>query len=178
MTILVYGGSGSGKSEFAEQLITKIKKQTGFDMYYIATMKVYDDECQKRIEKHRRQRRGKGFITLESPTDLKKCIKGILDDNSIALLECISNLVANEMFTDDGINDEAKVVKKVKGDVKAAAEHLQDLVIVTNNVFDDGCGYGDSLDKYISAIGKVNLYLASVSDEVYEVIAGIPIRLK
>ena len=50
MFILVTGGSGSGKSEFAENIAMKL----GGKMLYVATMKPYDDECLKRIERHKK----------------------------------------------------------------------------------------------------------------------------
>lgn len=68
MFILVTGGSGSGKSEFAENIAMKL----GGKMLYVATMKPYDDECLKRIERHRKMRDGKGFRTVECYTDLSE----------------------------------------------------------------------------------------------------------
>ena len=48
-----------------------------------------------RILRHRQMRAGKGFETVERYTDLK----GLkLDPDSVVLLECMSNLTANEMF--------------------------------------------------------------------------------
>ena len=50
MLILVSGGSASGKSEFAESLVL----QSGCDRrYYLATMIPYDEECRRRISRHR-----------------------------------------------------------------------------------------------------------------------------
>ena len=68
MLILISGGAGSGKSEFAEGLITAsgLEKRV-----YLATMKVWDDESVRRVEKHRAMRAGKGFVTVERPEDLR-----------------------------------------------------------------------------------------------------------
>ena len=92
MFILVTGGSGSGKSEFAENIAMKL----GGKMLYVATMKPYDDECLKRIERHRKMRDGKGFRTVECYTDLSE----ITESADTILLECMSNLTANVMFSD------------------------------------------------------------------------------
>ena len=102
MTVLVIGGSGSGKSSFAEDVLEKFPESR---KYYIATMQIYDEEGKKKVERHRRIRKEKGFFTIESPTDVhKNCIKAdIKKKDSAAILECISNLVANEMFKEDDI---------------------------------------------------------------------------
>ena len=67
MLILVSGGSASGKSEFAESLVL----QSGCDRrYYLATMIPYDEECRRRISRHRKMRAAKGFKTIEVPVGL------------------------------------------------------------------------------------------------------------
>ena len=68
MLILVSGGSASGKSEFAESLVL----QSGCDRrYYLATMIPYDEECRRRISRHRKMRAAKGFETIEVPVRLR-----------------------------------------------------------------------------------------------------------
>ena len=68
MIELVYGGSGSGKSEFAENLILKSECENRF---YIATMIIFDDEGKKRVERHRKLREKKNFITIEETNESK-----------------------------------------------------------------------------------------------------------
>ena len=90
MMILVTGGSGSGKSEYAENRIVELAEDC--DRYYIATMQVYDEEGQKRITRHRQMRSGKGFATIEQQTDIEKSIEKMQEsspDRRAALLECM-----------------------------------------------------------------------------------------
>ena len=68
MFSLIYGGSGSGKSAFAEQAVCTLAKDQ--KKYYLATMQIFDEEGQKKIERHRRLRAGKGFETIEQPLDI------------------------------------------------------------------------------------------------------------
>ena len=97
---LITGGSGSGKSAFAENLVLK---QPAENRYYLATMQVYGSEGRERVMRHRQLRHGKGFETLEYPTDVADCIGKIHQPTAaVVLLECMSNLVANEMFTETG----------------------------------------------------------------------------
>ena len=92
MLTLVTGGSGSGKSEFAENLSVGYKSE---NLIYIATMFPYDNESLKKIERHKKMRENKNFKTIECFKDLKDI--GI-PKNSTVLLDCMSNLVANEMY--------------------------------------------------------------------------------
>ena len=94
MIHLVTGGSGSGKSEYAENWLTGRNKKDG-TYIYIATMQPYTEETMKKIERHHRLRAGKGFRTLEKYTDLSELE---IPKNQGILLECISNLVANELY--------------------------------------------------------------------------------
>lgn len=178
MLILVIGGSGSGKSEYAENLILQLAKgNKDSRLYYLATMKVYGEEGLKKVERHRKLRAGKGFETLEQTENIEMCIRKSEKD-SIVLLECMSNLVANEMFADDGIISESDVVKNITKDIDKLADYYKDMVIVTNNVFDDGVKYDDATMGYIRSLGKINQYLAKKADKVIEVVAGIPVMLK
>ena len=67
MLILVSGGSASGKSRYAEELV--VRTQAG-ERIYVATMQVWDAESRKRVERHRAMRAGKGFRTVERPVRL------------------------------------------------------------------------------------------------------------
>lgn len=70
MMTLITGGSGSGKSAYAEDYLLSLAKEE--KKYYIATMQIYDAEGERKVMRHRDLRRGKGFQTIEAPRDLKK----------------------------------------------------------------------------------------------------------
>ena len=61
MLALVTGGSGSGKSAWAEDLVLSLGEGRRI---YIATMYPFDEESHRRIERHRKMRAGKGFETV------------------------------------------------------------------------------------------------------------------
>ena len=67
---LVLGGSGSGKSAYAEQLLDGYSRK-----YYIATMQVFDAESEKRVAHHRQLRAGKGFVTVEQPRSIAQAAR-------------------------------------------------------------------------------------------------------
>ena len=193
MITLVTGGSGSGKSAYAESLLYSCEGIR----YYIATMQIYDAEGEKKVERHRKLRAGKGFLTIESPMNVGKIqfacagkaeqaqyrqeaerkVQGSSEKKS-ALLECMSNLTANEMFTKDGMKSEEEVVEKIVSEIQTLSQKLDNLVIVTNNVFEDGVIYDTGTMEYLRALGRINAALARLADRVAEVVVGIPVELK
>ena len=68
MITLIMGGSGSGKSAYAEDYALAQAGESS--KYYIATMQIYDAEGLRKVERHRKLRAGKGFVTIEQPTDI------------------------------------------------------------------------------------------------------------
>lgn len=176
MMTLIIGGSGSGKSAFAEQYAISCAKEK--KKYYLATMKIYDEEGRKKVERHRMQRLGKGFQTIEQPTDIENAVREIQEDQVVVLLECISNLVANEMFSGAFPEKSDVVVQKVMDGMQSLKEQVDHLVIVTNNVFEDGTEYDPAIMEYLNTLGAVNRRLAAMSEKVVEVVVGIPVILK
>lgn len=177
MITLIIGGSGSGKSAYAESLFDHF---TG-KKYYLATMQVYDAEAQRKVDRHRRNRAGKGFQTVEQPTDIGKLQLERKTACAYAcglLLECMSNLVANEMFQGGMQLGAEAVADKVAAETVRLAGEFDEFVVVTNQVFEDGIDYGESTMAYLRALGLVNCRLAAQADRVVEVVAGIPVVIK
>ena len=203
MIALVIGGSGSGKSAYAEQMA--VKAAGNGSLYYVATMQVYDEEGKKKVERHQKMRAGKGFLTIAQPRRLEQAAKKVAAESVPAeiasagkvttekattgvektvLLECMSNLVANEMFSEENLSavmDETKI-KQLSHEIISGVTALQDscdiLIIVTNQIFEDGIRYDASTMAYIRLLGDVNRQIAEQAEQVIEVVAGIPIFIK
>ncbi len=179
MFYVVTGGSGSGKSAYAESVATGLhdnKKYGG--LYYVATMYPYDDaETKNRIERHRTLRAGKGFLTVECYADI-----GSLSDmgsGNTILIECMSNLLANEMFLDEGhrVHDGEAVDRYIIEPLKKLIKNDNDVVVVTNEIFSDGRDndYDSYTTTYIRLLGYINCCMAGFADKVTEVVCGIPV---
>lgn len=166
MRILVTGGSASGKSSYAEGLAAKLP----LPRWYVATMQPFDDECRRRIQKHQKQRVGLGFTTLECPLQLQN-LK--IPQRGTVLLECMSNLVANEMFDPKGAGP--KTLTAVLNGIEKISTQAEHLIVVTNDVFGDGCGNDAATLEYLQTLGAINHRLARQFDAVYEVVCGIAI---
>ena len=176
MMTLIIGGSGSGKSAYAEDYTISLSEDR--KKYYIATMQIYDEEGKRKVERHRMLRGGKGFSTIEQPIDIGKAAEKMEDGERTALLECISNLTANEMFLGEIPGTEEVITEKIVGEIAVLNRELTHLVIVSNNVFEDGNVYDKTTMAYIRAMGRINQKLAEMADEVVEVVDGIPIVIK
>lgn len=170
MITLVTGGSGSGKSAYAEDVLTGFGE---FPRIYIATMYPFDEESKKRIVRHRNMRAEKNFTTIECYTDLRK-LK--IPQGCCVLLECMSNLTANEMFQEGGAKE--NTVSEILEGISEIEKQAKELVVVTNEIFSDGVEYDEETRRYQSCLGEINAKLAERAKTVVEVVYGIPVFVK
>lgn len=187
MLHLVTGGSGSGKSEYGENWLTqKNDGQTRTSLreapfLYIATMEPFGEEAKKRIRRHRKMRAFKGFHTVECYRNLSQLNISCIEKKIYAgvLLECMSNLVANELYLpDSSMRKEEEVVESVIMGVENLKRQTDAFVIVTNEVTSDGIQYSPETRIYQQLLGRINQALAGQADLVTEVVYGIPVRIK
>ena len=178
MMILVIGGSGSGKSAYAEQLAVSLSEKEYMRKYYLATMRIWDEEGQKKADRHRRLRSGKGFLTIEQPTAAHRALEKMEAGARTVLLECISNLTANEMFSGEEPKKALWTAENVIKSIALLNAQATHLIVVSNNVFEDGLSYDRTTMEYIRAMGNINRKLAEMAGQVVEVVAGIPVILK
>ena len=170
MLILLTGGSACGKSSYGEKIALLGPKP----LYYIAAMQPYDDECLKKIARHRELRKDKGFETIERYTGVDTL--ELPQTGGTALLECVCNLTANEMY----IRPDAPVdpVETVVAGVVNLRRQTDTLIVITNDVGSDNEIYSEETRCYIRAWGMINARVAAMADRVYELVAGIPLPLK
>lgn len=189
MLHMVYGGSASGKSSYAESFAMSL--QGDGRLLYIATMYPYkwnttelDPETMQRIERHRAMRADKGFDTVECYRHVEHIVAKRQD---VLLLECMSNLLANEMYLEPDSNagsDMAETMSPVSNKIVQAlidlSTRVQELVIVTNDVFSDGGSltYDESTREYVKNLAEINCALAREAATVTEVVCGIPVIVK
>lgn len=191
MVIFVLGGSGSGKSEYAESLAVRLGQEAAEryrqeslqgrkifqsvlhkpQLVYIATMEPLDKESRARVDRHRKQRAGKQFETRECYTHIEELN---VQKNEILLLECLSNLTANEMFSPAGRKTQVSDI--IQMGLSHLINHSLHLVVVGNNVFEDGIKYDEKTREYLQEMAKVHQFLAACADRVVEVICGIPVE--
>ncbi|MEE8885655.1 MAG: bifunctional adenosylcobinamide kinase/adenosylcobinamide-phosphate guanylyltransferase [Eubacteriales bacterium] len=172
MIHLVTGGAGSGKSEYAEQQILKLGENK--NRLYVATMiPGADPENNERIRRHRERRENMNFRTVECPFDLNEVE---IPEHCAVLIEDIPNLLANEMFKPEGIGIHAG--NRIISGFLHIAHEAEDVVVVTDDVFCDGCVYEGGTRLYMQLLGLIAQDIVCEADRVTEIVYGIPIRLK
>ncbi len=181
--VLVTGGARSGKSTFAEAEVRKLNQKTA----YIATGIAFDEAMKSRIEKHVAQRPST-WTTYEKPTQVHEIINEVSHEHDVVLLDCITVLITNTLFQDqidfDGIDEKTVDLteERIHNDIKMMIEMFRQtdmtVYLVTNEV-----GSGIVPENRLARIfrdfaGRTNQYIASIADEVYCVISGIPMKIK
>ena len=161
---LVLGGARSGKSRFAENLA----RQHGGLRTYIATAEAFDDEMRQRIAKHREQRAGDGWVTIESTLDPAS----VLPRDGLVLLDCVTVWLGNLMH--HGRDLRAEVAKLCAALEVCPAE----VILVSNEVGLSIVPENAMARRFRDEQGLANQALAAIADNVYFIAAGLPLTLK
>ncbi len=162
---LVLGGTRSGKSLYAEQLIGTQPA------LYLATAQVYDDEMADRVQRHRK-RRGPLWETREEPLDLPGALAETTHADRPVLVDCLTLWLSNLLLAERAIDDETArlctALKNVRGPVVLVSSEVG-LGIVPDNAL---------ARAFRDHAGLLNQSVASVADRVVFVAAGLPLTLK
>lgn len=161
--VIILGGARSGKSAFAEGLVTGPRT-------YIATAQAFDDEMRVRIAQHRKDR-GSDWHTVEAPLDLVEALQSAPIGDRI-LIDCMTLWLSNLMLADRDIELE------VDRFLTSLTTAPQSVVCVSNEV---GMGLvpNNALGRrFRDAQGMLNRKLANRADLAVFVVAGLPIVLK
>ena len=163
---LVLGGARSGKSAHAERLVTA----QAAPWVYIATAQAYDGEMRQRIAEHR-ARRGKGWETVEAPSDLVGALERAPAGRPV-LVDCLTLWLTNHMLADSDVAAECARLTEVLSRPRGP------WVVVSNEV-----GLGIVPDnalarRFRDAAGRLNQQVAVVADSVLMMVAGLPMKVK
>ena len=162
---LVLGGARSGKSRYAESLVTALPAP----WIYVATAEARDAEMAERIAAHQ-ARRGAGWRTLETP----RAVVGALTAHGTTplLVDCLTLWLANALLASADADAE---IERLEAALEQASAPL---VLVANEV-----GFGIVPDnplgrRFRDLQGLLNQRIAARADRVVLVIAGLPLTIK
>lgn len=180
-SILLIGGARSGKSSYAEELA----RQIGGEVLFVVTAEARDEEMHRRIEVHKKSRPAH-WHTMEAPCRVGECIASDIRQFNVIVLDCITLLVNNVLCQHMAIQGEDVDEKIVEQDVKSEINAIIDclpkspgtFIMVTNEVGEGIIPLGASTRIYRDVLGRANQMLARAVDEVYLMVAGIPLRVK
>jgi adenosylcobinamide kinase/adenosylcobinamide-phosphate guanylyltransferase len=170
---LLLGGARSGKSAFALHLAAR----AGGRVAVVATAQAWDDEMRARIERHRRERPS-DWLTVEAPTDVGTAVRRGAEQADVVLVDCVGLLVTNLMGhgEEPSRHVEERVDKEIQDIVAAAGD--TDCILVSNDV---GAGVVPPYPSgrlFRDLLGRANQALARAADQVYWMVAGLPVEVK
>jgi len=176
MTIFISGGCKNGKSSIAEDCCVKLAG--GGPMYYIATMIPYDDEDRARIRRHIKNRAGKNFITLEQPKDLLECLKSSDPQNGTYLLDSVTALLINEMYSPEKPDADPDAPGRTAKALREFASRVKNAVFVSDFIYSEAGDYSQYTIDYMKALALCDSTLAGCCDAVAEICGAIPTMYK
>jgi adenosylcobinamide kinase/adenosylcobinamide-phosphate guanylyltransferase len=179
--VLLLGGARSGKSQYA----LEYARNNATHVLFVATATAGDEDMHLRIERHK-QDRPPGWHTLEAATNVGTRIEENAGDAQLVIIDCITMLINNILCRFDEKQFDTISEAMVEQDVMAEIKRLQNsmekvnasFLIISNEV---GLGLvpGNRVGRlFRDFLGRVNQMLAQQSDEVYLLVAGIPICIK
>jgi adenosylcobinamide kinase/adenosylcobinamide-phosphate guanylyltransferase len=166
-TTLVLGGARSGKSAFAERLVT----ETAATRVYLATATAGDDEMRERIV-HHRARRGDGWRTIEEPLALVEALGREDRAGNAVLVDCLTLWLSNLMHAGKDADAESRQLAALLRETRAT------IVLVSNEV---GLGLVPETPlgrAFRDAQGRLNQVVGAAVSSVAFIAAGLPIWLK
>jgi adenosylcobinamide kinase/adenosylcobinamide-phosphate guanylyltransferase len=180
--IFITGGVRSGKSSFAEKMALEIVSDAGGQLTYLATGVPSDSEMKERIEKHQLDREAGVYQweTVEQSVQIGKIAEGFTDKD-IILLDCVTTLLNNELFSSEREWDET-FLEKVKENIVTGITDIKNraktLIVVSNEVlFESLCG-NVLVIAYGRLLGQIHQHLVKEATQAFLVEAGIPIVMK
>jgi adenosylcobinamide kinase/adenosylcobinamide-phosphate guanylyltransferase len=184
----ITGGGRSGKSAYAESLLSGLRLPKNSGVLFIATGIAIDEEMKERIMRHQKSR-PKNWITWERYSgyaDIEKDFKS--EAFGTILLDCVSNLLMGILFEEipdpddfesgDFDSVERLAIAEVDTLINYAIKYDKRLIFVTNEV---GMGIIPETRYarlYRDALGRINKHIAIASDEAVLMVAGLPVKLK
>jgi adenosylcobinamide kinase / adenosylcobinamide-phosphate guanylyltransferase len=162
---LVLGGARSGKSKYAESLITALPPP----WVYVATAEALDAEMTERIAVHR-ARRGGDWLTIEAPHDLASALAA--PAGAPVLVDCLTLWLSNRMLAQVDLDAETDRLEEVLG------RRASPLVLVSNEVGSGIVPDNALARRFRDLQGRLNQRMAARADRVVLMVAGLPLTVK
>ena len=165
--VFITGGARSGKSRYAQQLALQLSNNP----VYLATARHWDDDFEKRIQRHQAER-DKRWTSIEE----EKNISGLSLSNKVVVMDCVTLWLTN-FFTDNKYDIDASL-QQCKDEIDRLDTANNTFIIISNEI-----GMGTHADteigrKFTDLQGWINQYLAQKAEKVIFMVSGIPVVIK
>jgi adenosylcobinamide kinase/adenosylcobinamide-phosphate guanylyltransferase len=166
--VLILGGARSGKTGLGERLAMRAGEKPA----YLATAEALDGEMRDRVETHQRQRQGR-FATIEEPVELTREIVKASKSHDVILVDCLTLWITNLLGANRDVAAAVDELVLTLGELSAAR-----VILISNEV-----GLGIVPDNAMARsfrdlAGEAHQRLAEICDDVYFVVAGLPMTIK
>ena len=165
--ILITGGQRSGKSGYAQRLALQLSENP----VYLATSRVWDEEFQKRIERHQRDR-GPQWTNIEE--------EKMLSQHSLAgrviVIDCVTLWSTNFFFDNDSNAEQALL--ELQQEFDRFTSQQATFIFVTNEIGLGGIAENTLQRRFTDLQGRINQYIAARADEVVWMVSGIGVKIK
>jgi len=129
-------------------------------------MKAVDGEDDERIVRHQKERAGWGFTTVEQPTRIEEILT-TCDPNGSYLLDSLTALLANEMFSPNGDID-SYACERIAAGLADVLATISNIVIVSDYIYSDAFIFDTFTESYRKALAQLDSMVATHSDIVLE----------
>jgi adenosylcobinamide kinase/adenosylcobinamide-phosphate guanylyltransferase len=165
--IFITGGARSGKSRYAQQLALQLSNNP----VYVATARHWDDDFEKRIQRHRNER-DERWTSIEE----EKQISRLTLPGKVAVVDCVTLWLTN--FFLDNKHDIDLCLQECKEEINALDTRNHTFIIISNEI-----GMGMHADTAIGRSftdlqGWMNQYIAHKANQVIFMVSGIPLVIK
>ncbi len=175
--ILLLGGARGGKSAYAQRLAEDAARASGAGVCFIATAQGLDADMTARIARHRADRPA-DWRTIEEPCHIDEALRKARDAE-IVILDCLTLFVSNWLMRHEDEDECEQVVSHVTREFLELAEAQQQTIICVSNEVGLGIVPDTRVGRvFRDLLGRVNQDFAAAADEVYLLVAGLPLRLK
>lgn len=165
--IFITGGQRSGKSNYAQQIALSLSENP----VYLATSRIWDEEHQKRIERHKADR-GTEWTNIEE----EKQLSNHRLENRVVLVDCVTLWATNFFFDNNSDVDLSLAMIKEEFD-KLILQEAQ-FIFVSNEIGLGGTSENKAQRLFMDLQGWINQYIASKANRVYLMVSGIPLQVK
>jgi adenosylcobinamide kinase / adenosylcobinamide-phosphate guanylyltransferase len=180
--IFITGGVRSGKSSFAERKAVEIAIKTRGQLNYLATGVPSDPEMRERIKKHQHDREAGSYCwkTYEQSVQIGELANNFSAED-IILLDCVTTLLNNELFSSEQKWDEClleTIKKNIITGITTIKNRTGTMIVVSNEVLNEALLGNELVFTYGRLLGQIHQYLVKEATQVFLVEAGIPIVMK
>lgn len=167
MIYYITGGERSGKSRYAQQLAENMSNT----LFYLATSRIWDEDFNKRVERHKSERDDR-WTTIEEEKNISK----VIPNDAVIVVDCVTLWLTNLYLDFD--NDVEKALEYAKNEIINLSKKNSKIIIISNEIGMGIHAQTHMARKFTELQGWVNQFIAKNADEAIFMVSGLPLKLK